>query len=495
MSQKAYRLILVAIGVLAILSGQVSLAFPTLARETGGGSELARTSESSVLNFYLPGIVKNFPFTTQFGVDIGGITTENGLDRMRLAGATWIRRSAVYWSQVEPSEGARNWNVLSSLERELIAANSRGIKVILIVLSTPEWAQKVSGYSCGPVRQEKLGAFASFMRDLVSRYSVPPYNVKYWELWNEPDVAPSAVEPASEFGCWGADDEYYGGGYYADMLQSIYPQVKAADPQAQVVVGGLLLDCDPRLAGACTPTDQPPKFLEGILRHGGDNDGGDFFDGVSFHAYDFYLGEFGRYGSPKWGSDNGEGPVVIAKAEYLKSLLDNPEFGAAGKFLMNTETALVCGSVTDAPGTPPCESAPSSDFELTKAYYIPQVYAAGQALGLRASIWYNVFGWRNSGLLNADLSARPAYTAYAVALGKLLDSAYLGEIDRYPQVLGYEFTRGNRRTWVVWSQDGNPHTLTLDSAPQAITDAMGNDLGATLTPQVDAEPIYIEWVN
>ena len=78
------------------------------------------------------------------------------------------------------------------------------------------------------------------------------------------------------------------------MLKVAYPQIKAADPQAQVLVGGLLLDCDPRPGAGCSLTAQnaiPPKFLEGILR----NNGGPYFDGVSFHAYDFYdwVGYFG----------------------------------------------------------------------------------------------------------------------------------------------------------------------------------------------------------
>ena len=49
---------------------------------------------------------------------------------------------------------------------------------------------------------------------------------------------PKLVDPDSVFGCWGDnDDDYYGGGYYADMLKMVYPAVKSADPQAQVLIG------------------------------------------------------------------------------------------------------------------------------------------------------------------------------------------------------------------------------------------------------------------
>ena len=76
------------------------------------------------------------------------------------------------------------------------------------------------------------------MSQAVQRYSQPPYNVKYWQIWNEPDVDYRFVPPTSNYGCL-ADptDPYYGGGYYAEMLKAIYGPIKQADPQSQVVIG------------------------------------------------------------------------------------------------------------------------------------------------------------------------------------------------------------------------------------------------------------------
>jgi hypothetical protein len=484
MNHKATRLILVLIGVVSIFGMQLSSVFSSQARD---GSLAAAQNAQAVDTgeiIFLPTVLTNVPGTTAFGIDFGEITETNGLYKLANAGAGWIRRSAVNWSAVEPNEGERNWAALSELENELVTANSKGMKVILIVLSTPAWAQKADGYYCGPVKEEKLVSFANFMHDLVARYSVPPYNVKHWELWNEPDIAPVAVAQDSEFGCWGnADDPYYGGGYYAEMLKTTYPQVKAADPASQVLVGGLLLDCDPRLPGvvAC-PYKLPPKFLEGILRHNGDNDGGDFFDGVSFHAYDYYDYDLGKYASDKWNSDNTTGPVVIAKADYLNSLLNNPEFGAPGKFLMNTETALIYL------GTPV-----TAEYEETKAYYVAQVYAAGQSLGLRASIWYNVFGWRSSGLLNKNLAERPAYKAYTVARQTLWDASFLGKIEDYPSILGFKFLRGDRPIWVIWSGDLQTHTVDLGSTPDWIIDALGEEVATSDSIQVGMKPLYLGW--
>jgi hypothetical protein len=330
-----------------------------------------------------------------------------------------------------------------------------------------------------------LTAFAAFMHDLVSRYSVEPYNVKYWELWNEPDVPPG-LDKNSIFGCWGENEPYYGGGYYATMLKAVYPVIKSIDPEGQVMVGGLLLDCNP--AGGCGNSDaRQPLFLEGILR----NEGGSYFDGVSFHAYDYYSGRLGKYVSPKWNSSQSTGPVVIAKANYLNGLLN--AYGATGKFLINTETALICGLSTDPPGQPPCSPEPSSAYEKTKAYYVAQVYAAGQALNLKASIWYSVFGWRNSGLLNKDLTTRPAYIAYSVARKKLSDSIPVRSITEFPNVLGYEFHRGDRRIWVIWSGSSNAQSIDLPGTPLAINNALGSMIPIADPLTVGIVPLYVEW--
>ena len=360
---------------------------------------------SSPYTLYLPLINKNFPLETVFGVEMDQITTDGGLDQVVAANTTWVRRNGVLWADVEPNEGTRDWSVLAGLEQELRDASANNLQVILIVRKTPSWAQKVAGYSCGPIKPEKLGAFGNFMYDLVSRYSPPPYNVKYWEIWNEPDVPPerfSLIEGGIVgWGCWGdLTDPYYGGGYYAEMLKAVYPRIKAADPQAQVLVGGLLLDCDPRGSpSSCTTVgndDRPAKFLEGILR----NNGGAYFDGVGFHVYDFYEGALGKYSRLNWNSQwDTTGSSSIAKARFIEEVLG--AYNISDKFIMNSEMAIICGG-DDPPGQPPCESEPTSAFEQTKAYYVAQVYAAAIAEGLRANIWYSVSGWRNSGLLRSD---------------------------------------------------------------------------------------------
>jgi hypothetical protein len=487
------KIILAVIMVLLVLL--LGIQFSSLgSRLVDFVGQSAHASELAEANVYLPLIFRNYPPPAPaYGIDLGAIQAQNGLAEMVQAGAAWVRRDGVNWAEVEPNKGQRNWSGLADLETELINADQNGLEVILIVSGTPGWAQQYPGFACGAVKPEEYGAFAAFMKDLVARYSVPPYNVKYWEIWNEPDISYQLVELANmpkdtRFGCWGdGDAPYYGGGSYGKMLAKVTPQIKLADSHAQVIVGGLLLDCDPVNNEICTSS----LFIEGVLRAGG----GPYFDGISFHAYDYYAGALGEFFSG-WNSTwDTTGPVVIAKANYLKGLLNTPEFGAQGKFLINSETAIICGGFQDPPGTGPCDADPNSEFEKTKAYYVSKVYAIGQSLGLRASIWYNVFGWRNSGLLYGDRSPRPAYTAYSVAENALDRVFFQREITEYADVVGYEFSKDGLTLWVLWSKDGATHSITLSKLPNAAYDALGQSITPASSLDIGEEPIYLEWTN
>ena len=380
--------------------------------------------------------------------------------------------------------------------------------MILIVRGLPSWATVAPlNYACGPIAPGALPDFGDFMSALVARYSGAPYFVKYWEIWNEPDVDPSLVSSGSSvFGCMGdqTDTSYYGGQAFAAVLQTASVNAKAVDPEAEIVVGGLLMDCDPVTPPIVNPSNPctSSKFLEGILVAGGQ----DYFDGVSFHAYDYFSQANttfpnGIYGNSGWNSGGagstlygGLKPVVIAKTDYIKNLLAS--YGAADKFLMNTETGLICGAVNDVPGGPGCEADPSSDFEKLKAAYVPQTYAAAIAEGLLTNVWYTPLGWRNSGLLNDDLSARPAYDAYVLARDTLKLTEFVRELSEFSgdQVFGYEFQSKQGKIWVVWTLDGQSHTITLPGSPVAAWDELGNPVSSAGPLTVGAlKTLYVEW--
>ncbi len=415
---------------------------------------------------------------------IPGMELESFMEKRYLlaieAGAYWFRRNAILWSDVERTEGKLNWSVVLNLEKELAFASAQGVQMMVIVRGAPAWAQKLPGVICGPILPEKLPAFANFMFEVVKRYSAPPYNVRYWELGNEPDIDPNLTAKDSPFGCWGdANDPYYGGGQYAEMLKVVYPKIKEADPEAQVLVGGLLLDCDPinpPEGKNCTPS----RYLEGILKNGG----GDYFDGVSFHAYDYYVAPH-FYGNGNWNSGmDTYGPVLVPKARYLRSVLNAN--GYPGKFLINTESGLVCGRDGSE------AICQTEEFNQTKASYVAQANVSALAEGLRGNLWYSLTGWRGTALIDRSSKPYPAYEAFKFSANQISKARYVREITDFPGVRGYELERNGVRIWFLTSADGQDHTITLPNQPAAIQDMLGESLPPSTEVTITNAPVYIE---
>ena len=65
------------------------------------------------------------------------------------------------------------------------------------------------------------------------------------------------------------------GAKYAEMLQAIYPAVKAANPNAQVLMGGIAFDYFEDQGGTFVRS-----FINEVLQAGG----GDYFDIMNFHS-------------------------------------------------------------------------------------------------------------------------------------------------------------------------------------------------------------------
>lgn len=418
-----------------------------------------------------------YPLT---GIEVGEFTSAN-FDWLVISGAFWLRYSGLLWSEVEPQEGTRSWSDLGELEGNLVRAAQLNQKVILVIRSTPNWAQAVPGHFCGPIETSKLAAFGDFMYELVKRYSQPPYSVKFWEIGNEPDIDPELVAGDSPYGCWGdAEDEFYGGGRYAEMLATVYPRIKSADPQAQVLVGGLLLDCDP----VHPPENRdcrPSNFMEGILKAGG----GDYFDGISFHAYDYYSEPY-SYSNQNWHShQNTTGPVSAVKARYLTSMLR--KYGHPEKYLINTEAGLLCGRSGDEPI---CQSY---EFNMTKAFYAALSNAAALQEGLLGNIWFNLTGWRGTGLIDDSENALPAMSAMRYASIQLNGANFIRTIQEIPGLSGMEYYRDGKRIWLLWSQEGAGHRVRFEDQGVSIFDVRGNLLQGDPTLTITSAPVYIEW--
>jgi hypothetical protein len=442
---------------------------------------------------YMPLTLKDAPPPPNiFGlhIDIGLSTGQalRGFGSFDAAKSTWARlQPGLRWGLVEPTEGARNWGAVAELDSQLTYLAQRRIKTFLVINYAPQWARVVSDAACGPVLESKFPAMRAFIRDAVTRYSAPPFNVTHFEFWNEPD-APIGVKNSTQlFGCWGLDGAPgLNGAGYGRALKVAYEAAKAANPAAQMWVGGLLADADPRRTHGTEGYNQSAGFFDAMLSTAGGS-----FDGVSFHAYDYitdaslghYTANNGWSGS-KWDTD---GPILIQKAAAYRQLMQAR--GITGKQLANTEVSLVR---FQDPGA----TFAAAVWEKTKAGYIPASYAAGIHEGLTANIWFELFGWQGGGLVDSSGNPLQGFTAHKLATELIGGSVSEGKIAQADvgvgNVSGYKLVRGSQRVWVVWSKQDGERTLTLPRTPSKVLDPLGNPL-STSSVKVSPWPIYIVW--
>lgn len=419
-----------------------------------------------------------------FGVEINRNTVGEVVAEARDAQLAWVRYNGILWPEVEPTRGQRDWSQLAQVERELRTLADQDVEIMLIVRHAPAWALRDPSSACSPIAPEALDDFASFVGEMVQRYSTAPYNVRYWELGNEPDVDPALIEDTLPFGCWGdRGDPYYGGGYYAEMLKRVYPAVKAANPEAQVVVGGLLLDCDPN-----TPPEGkdclPARFLEGILRNGG----GEAFDMVGYHAYTYWFNERHDWDREQRSWQH-RGGALLGKADYISSLL--AAYGLRKPVVAN-EVGLLC-SIEQ----PKCLN---NGFREAQANYLVRVYTRAWANGVAGSAWYtlNGPGWRLGGLVTPGEQPTPGYLALRF-LGTTLQGARPAATlasDRNG-LEGYEFAADGVRYQVYWNNADANADVPLPPGTRAIYDMLGQEvtpasLAAGEPFGVGFEPVLLE---
>lgn len=174
-------------------------------------------------------------------------------------GAEWLRTD-LNWSVVQ-AEGRDSWD-WRAMDRIVVAAQAAGLRVLPVVSFAPDWAWKGGEYSAPADPAD----YARFLKAAVTRYSA--MHLHHWEIWNEPNLS----------GPWPHPDPVA----YARLLKAAYPAVKATDPDAVVITGGLasvpMTDFFGRrdYYGAVS-------FLRTIYAEGA----GDSFDAVGFHPYSY----------------------------------------------------------------------------------------------------------------------------------------------------------------------------------------------------------------
>ena len=142
-------------------------------------------------------------------------------------------------------------------------------------------------------------------------------------------------------------------------------------------------------------------------------------------------------------------------------------------------------------------STAPADVEVTVVDYVVQSYAAAVAEGWRANVWYSALGVRCSGLLDGSLNPKAAYYAYQFTAQKLGQAVFLKQLGGNGQVMAYEYEIPGKDLWVMWSMDGQAHSVNLPQVPQVVN-RIGEDGQATLEASsqvisIDSSPWFIEF--
>jgi hypothetical protein len=228
------------------------------------------------------------------------------LDDQKALGST-VTRFLPYWSVVEASRGTYRW---AGVDADVARIRNSGLNVLMLLGTTPEWARVVSSSNAFTApKVEFADEFGEWARRLVERYATPPYNVRLFEVWNEPNHAPfwRGEPPNPE--------------HYTVFLNAAYRAMKAQAARMGVEItvmsGGLALG----------PSDgfiHPVDFLRRMYQAGAR------MDAVAHHPY---TGDQNSTTAPGWRLmfEN-----VSGKTDSLRSLMKKN--GDAGKPIYATET-------------------------------------------------------------------------------------------------------------------------------------------------------------
>jgi hypothetical protein len=291
-------------------------------------------------------------------------------------GSKWVRLN-VQWKEAEPQKGSYNLWWIAEYTKAVALAQASGQHVIVMVDSAPAWA---SGSSSSNVPRDPAD-YAHFMRYLSGTLGL---GVDAYEVWNEPNL--------QRFWSTGPN-----AAAYTKLLRAAYPAIKAGNPNAKVIFGGV------------SGNDYP--FIEKAYAAGAKG----YFDVMATHPYT-YCGSTGP-SSVRRGSDGRITPdsftgyrevrASMAKRGDVKPIWFT-EFGwntATGK--CNPGAGMWQGGVSEA----------------QQAQYLYQAYKMMEADPyVQVALWYS---FRNAywskdedsaearyGLVDTKFKPKPAYYAF-----------------------------------------------------------------------------------
>lgn len=197
-------------------------------------------------------------------------------------------RVLVAWSWVQPNSTSWNWVG----DGHIRSARDHGLNVMVNLAFAPAWANGGHSSDKYPPDKSHMTAWGNYCKESAKRYA--PMGVHAYEIWNEPNHLPFFKPQPSP-------------GIYTTLLKSCYLAIKAADPSATVITGGMSPKTD-------TVDYSEVAFLKAIYAKGG----GKYFDAVGQHPYSYPTLPSDVH---TWNSWSIMGDLSTSQGETLRSVM------------------------------------------------------------------------------------------------------------------------------------------------------------------------------
>lgn len=382
-----------------------------------------------------------FGVCTHFAQHKGEI--DKNISLAALAGANWIR-DEMYWGAAEPVKG--EIKVLPEWDRYVDTALEHDLNVLLIL----SYGNKFYDDGKAPYTPEGMAAFTRYATTLAEHFKG---RINHFEIWNEWNGG---------MGNQGRQTPEV----YAELLKSVYPAIKAVNPEA-VIIGGVTAGTD-------------LGWIERVLKAGGY----DYMDAVSIHPYSYPT-------SPDEGG-------FIKNLELTQELMIR--YGGA-KPVHVTEIGW------------PTQEDRRGVTELMSGAYGVRMYVLGMASGIPATIfWYDLqndgvdkkYNEDNFGLLHCwhsevvPWSAKGNYLAYNTMTKMLTGIDFIGAYQQENKSI-FRFRRADGKdVLVLWTIKGS-ETIGLKTSGNNVTmvDLFGNKVplstvAGVITVTISEVPLYLE---
>lgn len=198
------------------------------AKRTGAGGTVVASGDTRIAAYFTPQLSKarlKSGLPLLFGVNAHMDWHNADEEDLEAHWASVIgfqaARVGASWDATEHQQGVFNW---TGGDRIVSLMNRYGIQPEWVVAYSAQWAasgdRNAKDWTLWANSPPDDAAFGAFAGALAQRYKT---SVHYWEIWNEPDN-----------GFWKGTPEQY-----AHLFDSAYKGIKAADPTAKVMNGGI----------------------------------------------------------------------------------------------------------------------------------------------------------------------------------------------------------------------------------------------------------------